>query len=398
MNIKKTFVVMFLLVSTGTHAQDLIVKNNGDEIKVKVLSVDEDKVSYKKWSNRNGPTYSLGTDKIFMIKYENGDKDVFSNAANDKKTSAVSNPVNDAAVTGYVEKHPDANNAELIKKYNPHVEFNLKRKSSKSKYIFPVLGMDPLSVISNEDVEISFVRKAIESKYSLLVLRYYIEIKNKTNNIIYIDKANSFRTVGNIATSFYDTKQISVSNSGGSGVGLGLGGVADALGVGGALGNIAGGLSIGGGTSSSVSTTYSQQRILAIPPHTSAYISEHIWDNYKGNKWKQISEAEDYKLDYKGERINDGQYKEYNADNSPYKYKYFIMYSTTPDFKTYSSVNANLYVKYIVGASTKLKFPFSYPCCPYSYGSEKDLNDCHNNVILNFESEPSMIVGVCNFQ
>ena len=52
-------------------AQDLIVKNNGDEIQVKVLNVDEDKVNYKKWSNKNGPTYSLGTDKIFMIKFEN---------------------------------------------------------------------------------------------------------------------------------------------------------------------------------------------------------------------------------------------------------------------------------------------------------------------------------------
>lgn len=60
---------MLLLVSAGVRAQDLIVKSDGDEIKAKVISVEESKVTYKKWSNKTGPTYTIGTDKIFMIKY-----------------------------------------------------------------------------------------------------------------------------------------------------------------------------------------------------------------------------------------------------------------------------------------------------------------------------------------
>ncbi len=399
---KNIFIFTFLFLSTVVCcAQDLIVKNNGDEIRVKVLNVDENKVSYKKWTNKTGPTYSLGTDKIFMIKYKNGEKDVFSKNGKSNKSSVSATSTSNDEVTGYIEKEPAADNAELIKKYNPNVELNLKSTRSKSKYIFPILGMESSSIISNGDVEISFVRKAAKSEYGLLVLRTYIDIKNKTNRVIYIDKANSFKTFNNIATPFYDTKQISVSEGRGSGASVGLGSIAGALGVGGVVGDIAGGVSVGGGSSSSVSTTYSQQRILAIPPHTSAYLSEHKYDNYKGNKWKQISEAEDYVLYYNGERINKGCYKEYNADNSPYKYKYFIMYSTSPDFKTYSSVNANLYVKYIIGESTKLsKYNFwqSYPCCPFSYGTEEQINKCYNDIILNFKSVPSMIVGVLSYQ
>ncbi len=381
---KSAFILTFLFVSAEMSAQDLIIKSDGEEIKAKVLSVEEHKVSYKKWTNQNGPTYSLNTDNIFMIKYENGEKDVFTAKTDGKKTST-----NSDVATGYIEKKPAADNAALINKYNPNVEFNLKEKKSKTRYSFPIMGVEPSSVLSNEDVEMNFVRKAAKSKYNLTVLRYYIEIKNKTNNIIYIDKGNSFRSVNNVSTPFYDTKQISVSTGGGSGGNLGLGAIAGALGVGGVIGDIAGGVSIGGGTSSSVSTTYTQQRILAIPPHSSAYISEHKWDHSK--KWTQISEAEFFKVEYK-ENLNKGQCIEYTAANSPCKYKYFIVYSTSPDFKTYSSVNANLYAKYLIG-----KYVYTTSEGD-SWIDEESLNIRHNNIIPNFESVPSMIVGMTSYQ
>lgn len=373
---KTLFIPMLLLVSAGVHAQDLIVKSNGDEIKAKVINVEESKVTYKKWSNKTGPTYTIGTDKIFMIKYMNGEKDVFGGTASGNKIASSSGAANDNAATGYVEKQPAANNAALISKYNPHVEFNLKKKSGKASGVIPIMGMEPSSILSNEDVEINFVRKDVSSEGYYSVLRYYIEVTNKTNNVIYVDKGNSFRSIDNIATPFYDTKVVSVSSGSGSGAGLGLGAVAGALGVGGTIGQLASGVSVGSGSSSSVSTTYSQQRILAIPPHSSAYISEHTWENYKGNKWKQVSEAEYFELEgYKGRPVKKGEVVEFGIDNSPRKYKYFITYSTSPDFKTYSSLNASLYVRYIFGVSIFFN------------------RDKFGKLIGNFETEPSMIVG-----
>ncbi|HYD21308.1 MAG TPA: hypothetical protein VEB40_07540 [Flavipsychrobacter sp.] len=59
-------------------AQDIIVMKNGDEIKAKIIEVKPDVISYKKWESKNGPTYSEYKNKVFMVKYEDGTKDIFS--------------------------------------------------------------------------------------------------------------------------------------------------------------------------------------------------------------------------------------------------------------------------------------------------------------------------------
>ena len=50
----------------------------GEEISCEVTLVDADKIFYQKAENLEGPKYSMSKEKIFMIKYENGTKDVFS--------------------------------------------------------------------------------------------------------------------------------------------------------------------------------------------------------------------------------------------------------------------------------------------------------------------------------
>jgi hypothetical protein len=58
-------------------AQDIILKRNGEEVPAKVTDVSKTEVKYKKFSNLDGPAYVMLVSDIFMIKYENGDKDVF---------------------------------------------------------------------------------------------------------------------------------------------------------------------------------------------------------------------------------------------------------------------------------------------------------------------------------
>src|SRR5688500_19800398 len=48
------------------------------EIKVKILEILPDLVKYKKSDNNDGPSYSEYKSNIFMIKYQNGSKDVFN--------------------------------------------------------------------------------------------------------------------------------------------------------------------------------------------------------------------------------------------------------------------------------------------------------------------------------
>lgn len=79
-----SFIVLALLFVTTVNAQDIITLQNGDEIQAKVTKVGDREIEYKKWSNLIGPTYTKALSDIFMIKYENGEKEVY-NQKNDQK-------------------------------------------------------------------------------------------------------------------------------------------------------------------------------------------------------------------------------------------------------------------------------------------------------------------------
>ena len=72
------FTCMILLgMNTNLFSQDVIFLSNGDEIEAKVTKVGNAEIEYKKWSNQEGPTYTEMKSNILMIKYQNGEKDVF---------------------------------------------------------------------------------------------------------------------------------------------------------------------------------------------------------------------------------------------------------------------------------------------------------------------------------
>jgi len=74
----KILVALFLLSTISVlHAQDVIVKQNGDEIQAKVTEVGISDIKYKKYENDSGPTYVIAKADVFMIKYESGTTDVF---------------------------------------------------------------------------------------------------------------------------------------------------------------------------------------------------------------------------------------------------------------------------------------------------------------------------------
>lgn len=74
---RKIILILSLLLSCSAMAQDVILKQNGEEIQCKLIEVGTEQIKYKKWSNQNGPTFVEERDDVFMIKYENGEKDVF---------------------------------------------------------------------------------------------------------------------------------------------------------------------------------------------------------------------------------------------------------------------------------------------------------------------------------
>jgi len=66
-----------MLLSSDVFSQDKIYLKNGENINVKILEVNLDDLKYKKFSNQEGPLYTIIKSDIHMVIYENGETDIF---------------------------------------------------------------------------------------------------------------------------------------------------------------------------------------------------------------------------------------------------------------------------------------------------------------------------------
>lgn len=76
----------FLLLATALvmsavamNAQDLLTKNNGEDIKVIVKEIDAQNVKYVLFSEPNGVLYTMPKSEILMIRYASGRNEIFGN-------------------------------------------------------------------------------------------------------------------------------------------------------------------------------------------------------------------------------------------------------------------------------------------------------------------------------
>ena len=109
----KKFILIFTLLGAITMnsavAQDILIKRTGDEIEAKVLEIGINEIKYKKFDNETGPTYTISKSEIFMIKYANGSKDVFTEIS---KTTPV-----DRNTQQYTEKPPVEEKQPIEERY-----------------------------------------------------------------------------------------------------------------------------------------------------------------------------------------------------------------------------------------------------------------------------------------
>ena len=363
----KHLLTLFLFLCTaGVFAQDVIVKKDGSTILSKVLEVNPSDIKYKKYSNQNGPTYTIDKSEVMSINYENGESDKFNQTSNN-------NPQEQNSDNNYIMKAGDNRNTELISRYNTIYYPSNKLKPSKSlakKYIL-IFGIKDSSVLSNEDLEITLHHEIndieIGKGIGLSSWNYdtwVINLKNKSQGTIYIDKSHSFKVFQDgTFKAYYDNSKQYIENEGShSGVSVGLGGIASALGVGGAAGAIASGISVGGGSSSSVSTIYNDQQIMQIPYRGNqkltknmyiggnSIIESEIFDYYMLKKFSRF--LADYRynaLNLPEQITNVGGVKIYSENDTPFVIRYTIAYSKTPDFKYYSTLEFEIYLHEIIG-------------------------------------------------
>ena len=120
--IKFLSVVVLAMFSVIAHAQDVIVKKDGNTITSKVTEITSSEIKYKKFSNQNGPTYTIGKNEVNYINYENGERE--------QMNTSISNINTTTANTQSIVQSQDALNpsdAYLLK------QFKLDPYSKKAK-------------------------------------------------------------------------------------------------------------------------------------------------------------------------------------------------------------------------------------------------------------------------
>ena len=356
MKTKKLIALAALCVSGSyASAQDLIVKKDGSVIQAKVTKIGTSEVEYKKWSNQDGPQYSISVADILAINYQNGEKETFENV--NTNLTANETPSNNDAKVNPIEEKPVAStdNAELIAKYNNQVVQSrmYKAKEKQAKCLLPIYGLTSNSIISDANLCISiqnvcpdFDRKKPQAGGG--VQGYVIKLTNKTNSNIYIDLANTFKIDdrGN-STPYYSNKTYTVSSSSSSGGSVNVGAIANTLGIGGAVGTLANGVNVGGGSTGGTTVSQTEERIIIIPPLGTASLPLE-----KVAQKKTIIELPEVFVAsiIPSINVNLNEYKDICTEqNSTSIYKRIITYSTCPDFKSYKRLNVGIFLKGVLG-------------------------------------------------
>lgn len=71
-------VVFFAIAGNLLFAQDVIYKQNGDEIKSKIVEITVETIKYKEFDFQDGPIKQINVSEVFMIIYENGKREIIT--------------------------------------------------------------------------------------------------------------------------------------------------------------------------------------------------------------------------------------------------------------------------------------------------------------------------------
>lgn len=226
------------MTSSYIFAQDLIVKKDGSVIQAKVTKVGTSEVEYKKWSNPDGPQYSITIADILAINYKNGDKETFDNVSANRNSQAVKTQTEGQQnviqlQTKDLSHEVKIANDEMIAKLNEPIELLINEKDKKDigkkevSSAIACFGVSPKSVLCDGNIAImvetgelyketskrpaEWINGGLYSrnkdwgsrtKYVINpAIRFHIY--NNSNQTLYIDLANTFYVNMGKSQTFY---------------------------------------------------------------------------------------------------------------------------------------------------------------------------------------------------
>ena len=210
---------------------------------------------------------------------------------------------------------PDNRNQKIISRYN---------KCHKSVYMYPderlskdftaIFWVDENSVMSTPDVEVTIVKKRIDNAiYDDKEDRvYFVQIKNKTDQPLYIDRGSSYRIDSDgTRYCYYDPHN-----------------PVDSL---------------------------HKERVLTIPPRTTKNLTDYRWiKNPQSNLVEIVEYPEEFIWNLKAVGISvgyvhNGESRLFTEKTTPFRRTFQICYSKESDFSTYSLAQINCYIREIIG-------------------------------------------------
>jgi hypothetical protein len=214
---------------------------------------------------------------------------------------------------------PDKNNQKVIERYNRcHYRISLAQVllsgSNKSKDFTAIFGVKTNSLMSNDDIEINFLKKWVDNPiYNDKEDRvYFVEIKNKTSDTIFIDRSHCFRMDSDGSRyCYYDSLKRQDMNS--------------------------------------------TKKMIVIPPHDKRNLTDYRWVKHADGNYVEIVEyPEEFLWNLNAAGMYEGyvcydDVKTFTEENSPYYRTFLIAYSKEPDFATYSLATINFYIREIIG-------------------------------------------------
>ena len=79
-------ILLFLICNCSIcFSQDVLIKVNGDSISSNIIKISNEKITFKKNSNLNGPEYILKTDSVYKIVFQNNKEEFFNVKAVERK-------------------------------------------------------------------------------------------------------------------------------------------------------------------------------------------------------------------------------------------------------------------------------------------------------------------------
>lgn len=209
------------------------------------------------------------------------------------------------------------------------------------------------------------VKLLISSDYEKNII--YLAIYNKRNDIIYVDKGNSFAYINGKPETLFKNSVTTTSNTTGSGVSVNLGDMARALRLSTPVANGLSPFTISNNNYEQRGTTVFEQRIISVAPNSVSII--YIWDSLKKQFQKSVVDVGDVSdmwmpttIKKQGRFINStgnrekfakGLSKHYEEGFSPLDLKAVVKYSREENFASSNLVTVSNYVADMVIDSYK---------------------------------------------